>query len=239
MKLSPIAAVFLAIFPAAANAHGVWLAPRHGEMAVVYGAGPMDDGYSPDKLRDLKAHAVDGTPLVATLNRQKNFATINAPKDAAFISLQLDNGVWTKGPDGKNRNVARASVPGAQSSLHSYKYNTHVVLPEAQAGKPVGHKLEIVPLANPVKLKVGDMLPMQVLFEGKPLAGAILKADYVNDANMKSGKTDAEGKVTLPVRNDGLNVIGVSYSNPVANSAEIDRESLFATLSFVITFVED
>jgi nickel transport protein len=238
MKLSLIAALAFTASTLSANAHGVWLAPRHGEVAIVYGAGPMDDAYSPEKLRDVKALTVDGKPLPVILEKQKNFATVVAPKEAGFVVLQLDNGIWTKGPDGKTRNVARASVPGAQSSLHSIKYNTHVLSEEARAGHPVGHKLEIVPLANPVKLKPGDSLSMQVLFNGKPLVGAVVKADYVNDANMKSGKTDAEGKITLPVRNDGLNVIGVSHSNPVENSAEIDRESLFSTLSFVTTFVE-
>ncbi len=35
---------------------------------------------------------------------------------------------------------------------------------------PVGHRIEIVPLKNPVDIKPGDVLPVKILFEGNPLS---------------------------------------------------------------------
>ena len=39
--------------------------------------------------------------------------------------------------------------------------------------RELGFRLEIIPINNPYLLKLGDSLVVRVLFEGKPLAGAI------------------------------------------------------------------
>ena len=107
------------------------------------------------------------------------------------------------------------------------------------ASKPTGQALEIVPLVEPMGLKMGDDLPVQVLAEGKPLPGVALYTDYVNDGHAMSAKTDADGKVTLFVRNDGLNVVGVSYAKKVSGDPDLDQVSYFATLSFTLPHGED
>jgi uncharacterized GH25 family protein len=86
---------------------------------------------------------------------------------------------------------------------------------------------------------MGDDLPVQVFADGKPLAGVPLYVDYVNDGHAQSNKTDQDGKVTLFVRNDGLNVIGVSHAKKTPDNAEMDQVSYFATLSFTLPHGED
>jgi uncharacterized GH25 family protein len=44
--------------------------------------------------------------------------------------------------------------------------------------KPVGHKLEIIPLKNPKDLKKGDFLPLKVLFNGKPARFCKVQGTY-------------------------------------------------------------
>jgi len=44
--------------------------------------------------------------------------------------------------------------------------------------KPVGHALEIVPLQNPMSLKQGDLLQVQVLFNGQPARFCEVLATY-------------------------------------------------------------
>ena len=142
-----------------------------------------------------------------------------------------------RGRTGATSTCPGARCRGATATLRSRKFNTHVV----GRGAPLGARgllLEIVPLVDPMGLKAGDDLPVRVLLDGQPLAGARLFPDYVNDANTRAATTDAEGGAVVVVRNDGLNVIGVSASRPTPNDPDAERLSLFATLSFTLPFVE-
>jgi len=71
--------------------------------------------------------------------------------------------------------------------------------------EPLGHALEIVPLADPTKATAGDKLKVRVLFKGQPLAdtvvsciprGVELATDF--DPNHEA-KTDAKGEAELPL----------------------------------------
>jgi uncharacterized GH25 family protein len=223
---------------AGANAHGAWVAQRHGDLAVVYGHGAGDDAYKPEKVTAAKAATAAGEAREVRIVPQAKNALLDVPKDAATLTVVFDNGFWTKGADGKYVNKGKRDVPGGQGTSHSLKTNT-TILAKGTAPKAQGLPLEIVPLVDPLSLKMGDDLPVRVLYQGRPLSGVSLYPDYVNDGHAESGKTDADGRVTLFVRNDGLNVIGVSHSVPAPDHPDVDRVGLFATLSFTLPHGED
>lgn len=50
-----------------------------------------------------------------------------------------------------------------------------------------------------------------------------------------TAKTDAEGRASIPVRNDGLNIIAAYTSQEVAKDADVDKNSYFTSLTFVGT----
>ncbi len=233
-----LAIVAAGILTTAAHAHGIWTAQRHGDLAIVYGHGAGDEAYKPDKARSAVSHLASGEKRDSKILHQAKNALVEPAPDAVALTVIFDNGVWTKGADGKSVNGPKSQVTGAQSASHSIKINT-TILQKGAPLKPTGQGLEIVALVDPMTLKMGDDLPVQVFSEGKPLAGVALYVDYVNDGHAKSNKTDADGKVTLFVRNDGLNVIGVSHAKTVPDNAEIDQVSYFATLSFTLPHVED
>jgi uncharacterized GH25 family protein len=233
-----LAAAALGTLTAAARAHGIWTAQRHGDLAIVYGHGAGDDAYKPEKLKSAVSHLASGETKASQVVRQTKNVLVEPAPDAVALTVVFDNGIWTKGPDGKSVNRPKSEVNGAQSASHSVKINT-TILKAGAVLKPTGQGLEIVPLVDPIRLKMGDDLPVQVFSEGKPLSGVPLYTDYVNDGHAKSGKTDADGKVTLFVRNDGLNVIGVSHAKKAPDNAEIDQVSYFATLSFTLPHEED
>ena len=185
------------------------------------------------------ARAANGKTRSANIVQRDRNAVIEAPKDAAVVAVMMDNGFWTKGADGKYVNAPKSTVPNPQASSRTIKLNTHVRASTGGALKPSGAALEITPLVDVHALKVGADIPVQVFFEGQPLTNVALFPDYVNDANARSVKTDAEGKATLFVRNNGLNVIGVAHNKPTPDSKDADRIGYFATLSFVIAFTED
>jgi uncharacterized GH25 family protein len=221
-----------------AHAHGIWTAQRHGDLAIVYGHGAGDDAYKPEKVKSAVSHLASGEKRDSKVLHQAKNALVEPAPDAVTLTITLDNGIWTKGADGKSVNKPKSQVTSAQSASHSIKINT-TILKSGAAPKPTGQGLEIVALVDPMTLKMGDDLPVQVFADGKPLAGVPLYVDYVNDGHAKSNKTDADGKVTLFIRNDGLNVIGVSYAKATPGNAEIDQVSYFATLSFTLPHGED
>lgn len=212
--------------------------PTPGDLAIVYGHGAGDDAYKPEKVKSAVSYLASGERRDSKVVHPAKNALVEPAQDAVALTVILDNGVWTKGPDGKSVNRPKSQVPGAQSASRSIKINT-TILKSGAASRPTGQGLEIVALADPMTLKMGDDLPVQAFADGKPLAGVPLYVDYVNDGHAQSNKTDQDGKVTLFVRNDGLNVIGVSHAKKMPDNAEVDQMSYFATLSFTLPHGED
>jgi uncharacterized GH25 family protein len=223
----------------AASAHAVWLSERFGAVAVIYGVGPQDEAYDPGKIREVRALTVAGGPTLATLQPAGDHARIAVDPAAAVMVVVFDNGFWSKGADGLYVNRSKREVPGATASSHTLKYNVTYLKPGAAPDRPQGLPLEIVPLVDPAGLKAGADLPVRVLADGKPLAGAALHPDYVNDGNATSAKTDAQGRVTLRVRNNGWNVVGVELRVPTPDSPDASVRGMFATLSFRTVFKEE
>jgi hypothetical protein len=105
--------------------------------------------------------------------------------------------------------------------------------PEALATKPVGLRIEIVPLADPFG-STGGTLPVQVLFEGRPLEGVFVYRLFQGEKEYVDGvRTDGEGKSALPIDKPGLWSLHCIYMRPYADRKRADWESFFATLSFV------
>jgi hypothetical protein len=122
----------------------------------------------------------------------------------------------------------------------------------ARATVPLGLPLEIVPAAVPGS---GAKLRVRVLWMGKPLAGALVKAwrspigSTGEPADLEtrdsvgvawSGWTDSRGEVAVPVAKPGeVSVpagrewlVSVVHMEPCRDSAEADWESTWASLTF-------
>ena len=113
----------------------------------------------------------------------------------------------------------------------------------AAVSKPVGQALEIVPLADPTQIKLDAVFPLQVYYDGKPLAGATVTAtaDTFMEKDLEathddreplafSGKTDKEGKVGMIPLIEGLWKVKVSYKTPFEDKATCMEHSLTSTL---------
>lgn len=72
---------------------------------------------------------------------------------------------------------------------------------------PVGQELEIVPLKNPGLLKIGDYIPVKILFNGKPLPYAEVLATYAgfstDHASAYTVDADKEGVAQIRLIKDG------------------------------------
>ncbi len=99
--------------------------------------------------------------------------------------------------------------------------------------KEIGLPLEIIPTKNPFTLKVGDTLPVKVLFQGKPLANAPLGWDHPGDGEPPSGtvRTNEKGEALIPLAKTGLMTIRLTHMTR-PKKADHEWESFWTTLSF-------
>jgi uncharacterized GH25 family protein len=224
----------LSLTPLASHAHGVWLEMQHGELAVVYGHGGEEDAYDPAKLTSIAICPMGNSCAPATTVVHENHVTLPMPEAESVITAAFDNGYWAKDATGKWQNTSMDLVPGATEGGQYLKHATYLSGPVAGGHKPMGLAVEIVPLADPFALKAGDMLPVQVLMNGKPLAGAEITADYVNAVDAAPIVADADGKAMIPLRNQGLNVLSVSATEPHPEPAKAQEIGHTATLTFML-----
>jgi nickel transport protein len=222
-------------------AHSAWIAQRSGKMSVIYGHGASDDAYNTAKVKDAKALSVTGESLEATLETAGSYLALNAADldKVAVFGVTFDNGFWTEKADGEWVNEGKSKHPGAKSAGHYIKHVVSVVKPLQKTGTPIGHALEILPLADPLALKVGDELKVRVLLKGKPLADAEIIGEYTTDPDVKSAKTDANGEATIKVRNFGLNVLVTDYTEKLSGNPDADQIGHNASLSFTLFDMEE
>lgn len=97
--------------------------------------------------------------------------------------------------------------------------------------------IEIVPLKDPAGLKVGDTLPVQVMFEGKPLLGAKLQVS--NTAHASEEKidwvieqdSDSEGIVRVKLDSAGQWLFKANHKTPYPDKTEADEYSYTTSLT--------
>ena len=102
------------------------------------------------------------------------------------------------------------------------------------ADRVLGFTLELVAEAKPDRLRDGEALPVRLLHEGRPLAGALVVALHRDDPRHKIElRSDAEGRVLLPLSRSGPWLVMAVHMRPAPAGSGADRESLWASLSFV------
>ena len=114
----------------------------------------------------------------------------------------------------------------------------------ARATAPAGLPLELVPASAPGTTPV---LRLHVLWNGRPLAGALVKAwrtplssagvprpPFARDsvAVAWQGRSDATGTITIPVREVGEWLVSTVHMIPCPDRGQADWESTWASLTF-------
>ncbi|MFD2207339.1 DUF4198 domain-containing protein [Kiloniella antarctica] len=231
--------LILLVLPINSWAHGIWITDRFGEPSIVYGHGASDDAYTPDKLVSALAINKSGQVIPARTIKTNSHINVRLPKETKAVAATFDNGYWTKDTKGKWHNLKKHEVPNSVSSGHYLKYTTFIPPRSPGYSKPFGFPLEIIALENPHKLSKGDNLSLQILLNGKPVEGLGVISDYVNDDSAPKILTDKEGKVTVTIRNQGLNVIAVATETKLKDTTDADQEGYFTTLSFALEHSHD
>ncbi|MDD7290817.1 DUF4198 domain-containing protein [Veillonella caviae] len=213
------------------DAHGVFFANRTDEKVLVLGEGPVDNAYSSDMVKSIKGYDTMGMEIpLKVVKHEKNIAIV--PTDNLGVTTTyFDYGYWTKDKDGNTVHQKITEVPGATKSTHALKYDVHYWSKDAKPLVNSSAFIQIVPSVNPLTLKKGDTFEIQVLKDGKPYANAPLIRDLINDMTGES-MADENGKATITVASDGLNVVGVEVAFPTDVKGE--QNKYFSALSFII-----
>ena len=185
-------------------------------------------GAGPQVLRFSEA----GTHVVTL---QTNHATSNLPA-ARFNDFLKEEGLT---PALRLRERSRKTgAPGREI----YSRRAKALIQVGPAGgpaqrhvtTPVGLTLEIVPERNPYALKPGEALPVRVIYEGRPLPGALVKLTNLdNDAKpAATARTNLAGRATFNIPRRGSWLLNVVWTKPLKDRPGADFDTTFSSLAF-------
>lgn len=105
--------------------------------------------------------------------------------------------------------------------------------PQPQVTRPVGMTLEIVPGRDPTAADFDMTLPVTVLYEGRPLAGAFVKLSNLDfDARpVATAISDAHGGAVFKVPFKGLWQMNVVWTKAIKDP-KADFDTVFSSLTF-------
>jgi uncharacterized GH25 family protein len=105
---------------------------------------------------------------------------------------------------------------------------------QGQVEKPVGLALEIVPERNPYSVPRSAILPVRVIYEGRSLAGALVKLTNLDDdaSPFEMHLTDRDGRASFMMPSSGSWLLNVIWTKALPRSEPTDFETIFSSLSF-------
>lgn len=106
--------------------------------------------------------------------------------------------------------------------------------PQPQVTEPIGLTLEIVPEQNPYLLTPAEPLPVHVIYEGQPLAGALVKLTDLDadERPVETHLTDNAGRAAFTVPHAGSWLLNVIWTKPILANRTADYITVFSSLSF-------
>ncbi|CAM8672222.1 DUF4198 domain-containing protein [Sphingobium cupriresistens] len=232
-----VGAVTLAAMAMPASAHGIWFAQRARQLALIYGVG-ADDLDAVKRLplvKTVTGYDSDWAPVATSLRAAGAIPVVDSDEPVAAVAAIMDYGYWSKTPDGEWHNKGRDEVPTATLAEHNFKYAVHLTqVPTKPVPLFEGHMLQLIPADLAIPQKMGEPMKVRVYYKGKPVAGATVMQDYVNDPDeVAPAKTGADGTATIKLRNQGINVLMAIYVGQTTDK-KVDHEEYRASLSFVL-----
>ncbi|EFL50586.1 Nickel transport complex, NikM subunit, transmembrane [Solidesulfovibrio fructosivorans JJ]] len=194
---------------------------------------------------DVKAFAVtDGKPVEVKLTPDAKTFVFNgqatfAKPGAGLILVHRLPQVWSLTPEGMKKGTKK-DLPGATKSNSYEKFAKAIVSvggSDAGFDAVVGQKLELVPLTDPAKVKVGQDMDVKVLLDGKPTPAVVLATydGFTKNPNSYAYYTETgdDGVAKVRITHPGLWMVRTEMKGPSADKT-IDREALRSTLTFCV-----
>lgn len=244
-----IALVFFFLAATAAHAHMIWLtpdnrAPRAGEtVTVTLGFGhhfsPDEVMEKADRMERVFAVGVDGKELEAKCVNPSTYVFTPETDGPHAVYAVMKSGCMSTTTAGRKMGD-RKTLEGVVSCFGFKMAAMTNVACGNGAGPEFGKNvldLEIIPRKDPSAVRVGETLPVLVLFQGKPLAGAEVSAlgsrcrrDEGKDWDQEL-KTGDDGVAVIKITESGPWLISARHKIPYADPTECDDMTYNTTLT--------
>lgn len=218
----------LALFPVSASAHDLWIEKEAGAYVLYQGHHYSSHGgaevvpYDAAAVKNILCG--DAAGKTTALTPGKTYPAKFAG-DCAVLFASFSSGYWTK-TAWETKNLPKVGISGVIKSWYSEESLKYIE--RWSNANPLGAGLEITPTTNPLTLAAGDKLTVLVTDNGKPLAG--VPVAYVGDTR---GATGADGKVSIRLRQPGVQLIEASMETPLTDG-KADTAIRTASLQFGI-----
>lgn len=222
-----------ALLAQSVSAHQFFIKQEANDYKVGFWADDHWGQYQADKIFGVKAYSKDGKAIKNSGFDYQN-AKVFASGDVYAMSIMYDFGYYTFTPKGhfSQKRSDITDKEGANEVVQTrkiYKIGKSIFKWDEKVAN-LGLKFEIVPLQNPLELKVGDKLKVKVLLDGKPISGVEFE-DQNDDIDGIATDKNGEATLTLSKPKDGLQIIAAGIKMPNLDK-DADTLQLTATLSF-------
>ncbi|MBI1791231.1 MAG: DUF4198 domain-containing protein [Acidobacteria bacterium] len=104
---------------------------------------------------------------------------------------------------------------------------------QAHGDRLLGFTLELVAERNPYALRAGEDLPVRLMYEKRPLAGALVVAmNRLDPSEKQAARTDNDGRVRFRLRQGGMWLVKAVHMVPAPAGANAEWASYWASLTF-------
>lgn len=187
---------------------------------------------------DVQVPTTPGTYIGVVLIKPR-LVEIKAPDFEKYLAHEgLDDVIFQRARAGES------TKPGRERYSRFGKTLIRVgdAQPSVHATRPLGLKVELVPLTDPTTITSGARSRFRLLFEGKPVSGAMVGAIYASakvrpDEWPLSGRTDAQGEVEFTLNDAGpwlIRAVHMVRRAGERGAEAADWESYWASLSFAL-----
>ena len=218
------------------QAHDTWIEKRNGELLVLRGHGGESEAYNPALVKEAQARDAKGQAVAMEIKKNKENASLTSKGIPIVVAALYDSGYWLKTTDGWKKATKREGTGKYTivDSLKSKQWCKSFLGSCAENSKPVGQRFEVVPQKDPATVPVGNKLPIKVVFDGKPVEGAIITTAGTHASATKDLlKTDKDGTAQVTIAKPGLQLIKASHRVPLKDDPDADVLSLSSTMTFV------
>jgi nickel transport protein len=236
-KRVALAVVVTLIAGQAVLAHDTWIEKRNGELLVLRGHGGEVEAYDATLVKEPKALDANGQAVEIEIVKNKENASLSPKGKPVVIGALYDSGYWLKTTEGWKKATRREGKGKYEivESIKSKQWCKGLLSESAENAKPLGQRFEVVPLKDPMTLKVGDKLSIKVVFDGKPVTGVVIAPGGGHASESKNPiKTDQEGKASVTIEKAGLQMVKAEHRVPVKDDPDADVLHLASTITFEI-----
>lgn len=232
-------------------------APAAAPFVVLVGHGPARERWAgdparlrllrsvgPDGVRDHRGDLLQGQASNGVLHFKSPGTYVvmmqTTPAESDLPALRYNSYATEEGLTPALELRARTGATNANGrEIYSRRVKALVQVgdvraPQPQVTRQVGLSLEIVPERDPYRLAPGEDLPVRILFEGRPLPGALVKLTNLDfdTRPVEMHRSDRNGRAVFSVPDHGAWLINVIWTKPIRGNPKADFETTFSSLTF-------